>query len=66
MLINRRDNLITKEKVRDVQYRGETYQKGRRFFMNIGAAIYFEGEFGEKVFFTKEEAEAALAEKGGA
>lgn len=64
-VINKRDNSITKEKVRDVQYRGETYQKGRRFFMNIGASIYFEDEFGKIVFFDREEAEAALAEKGG-
>lgn len=65
-VINKRDNLITEEKVRDVQYRGESYQKGKRFFMNIGASIFFEDEFGKLVFFDREEAKSALAEKGGA
>lgn len=65
-VINRRDNLITKEKVRDVQYRGESYQKGKRFFMNIGASIFFEDEFGKLVFFDRKKAKSALAEKGGA
>lgn len=65
-VINKRDNLITEEKVRDVQYRGESYQKGKRFFMNIGASIFFEDEFGKLVFFDRKKAESALAEKGGA
>lgn len=55
-----RNNLITEENVYDVQYRGEKYEKGQRFFMNIGALAYFEMDFGKTVFLTKEEAEAAL------
>lgn len=55
-----RNNLITEENVYDVQYRGEKYAKGQRFFMNIGALAYFEMDFGKTVFPTREEAEAAL------
>ncbi len=55
-----KNNLITKEKVYDVQYRGEKYQKGQRFFMNIGALAYFEKDFGKTVFLTQAEAEEVL------
>lgn len=53
---------VTEEKVRDVEYRGIKYQQGQRWFINIGALVYFEMDFGKTVFFTEEEAKAKQIE----
>lgn len=53
-------NIVKEEKVYDVQYRGIKYQQGQRWFMNIGASVYFEMDFGKTVFLTQEQAEEAL------
>ncbi len=59
-VINNKNNTVSEEKVYDIQYRGETYKKGQRIFMNIGALVYFEMDFGKTVFLTRAEAEQAL------
>ena len=57
-------NIITEKQVYDVQYRGGiTYQKGQRWYVNIGGLVYYEMDFGKTVFFTQEEAEQKLKEK---
>ena len=58
-----RKNIITEEQVYDVQYRGITYQKGQRWYVNIGGLVYFEMDFGKTVFLTQAEAEQKLKEK---
>ena len=55
-------NAVKKEIVRDVQYRGQTYAEGQRWFLNIGALLYCENDIGKMVFLTREEAEAKLKE----
>lgn len=55
-------NIVKEEKVYDVQYRGINYQQGQRWFMNIGATVYFEMDFGKTVFLTQAEAEQKLKE----
>ena len=57
-----RKNIITEEQVYDVQYRGITYQKGQRWYVNIGGLVYFEMDFDKKVFLTQAEAEQKLKE----
>ena len=45
-------------------YRGGiTYQKGQRWYVNIGGVAYYEMDFGKTVFLTQEEAEQKLKEK---
>ena len=57
-------NIVTEKQVYDVQYRGGiTYQKGQRWYVNIGGLAYYEMDFGKTVFFTQEEAEQKLKEK---
>ena len=57
-------NIVTKKQVYDVQYRGGiTYQKGQRWYVNIGGLAYYEMDFGKTVFLTQEEAEQKLKEK---
>ena len=57
-------NIVTEKQVYDVQYRGGiTYQKGQRWYVNIGGLVYYEMDFGKTVFFTQEEAEQKLKEK---
>ena len=54
-------NIVTEKQVYDVQYRGGiTYQKGQRWYVNIGGLAYYEMDFGKTVFFTQEEAEQKL------
>lgn len=55
-------NAIKKEVVRDVQYRGQTYATGQRWFLNIGALLYCENDIGKTVFLTRDEAETKLKE----
>lgn len=57
-----RENIVTEEQVYDVQYRGITYQKGQRWYVNIGGLAYFEIDFGEEVFLTEAEANQKLKE----
>ena len=57
-------NIVTEKQVYDVQYRGGiTYQKGQRWYVNIGGLAYYEMDFGKTVFLTQEEAEQKLKEK---
>ena len=57
-------NIVTEKQVYDVQYRGGiTYQKGQRWYVNIGGVAYYEMDFGKTVFLTQEEAEQKLKEK---
>ena len=57
-------NIVTEKQVYDVQYRGGiTYQKGQRWYVNIGGLVYYEMDFGKTVFLTQEEAEQKLKEK---
>ena len=57
-------NIVTEKQVYDVQYRGGiTFQKGQRWYVNIGGLVYYEIDFGKTVFLTKEEAEQKLKEK---
>ena len=57
-------NIVTEKQVYDVQYRGGiTYQKGQRWYINIGGLAYYEMDFGKTVFLTQEEAEQKLKEK---
>lgn len=56
------ERVITEEKVCDVEYRGVKYKQGCRFFINIGATAHLEQDFGERVFYTREQAEQALKE----
>ena len=56
-------NIVTEKQVYDVQYRGGiTYQKGQRWYVNIGGVVYYEMDFGKTVFLTKAEAEQKLKE----
>ena len=56
-------NIVTEKQVYDVQYRGGiTYQKGQRWYVNIGGLAYYEIDFGKTVFLTQEEAEQKLKE----
>ena len=55
---------IAKAKVYDIQFRGTKYKEGQRFWMNIGANVYFEQDFEKTVFYTLEAAEAKLREMG--
>ena len=57
---------IAKAKVYDIQFRGIKYKEGQRFWMNIGANVYFEQDFEKTVFYTLELAEAKLREMEGA
>ena len=57
-----RKNIVNEEQVYDVQYRGITYQKGQRWYVNIGGLAYFEMDFGKYVFLTQSEAEQKLKE----
>ena len=57
-----RKNIVNEEQVYDVQYRGITYQKGQRWYVNIGGLAYFEMDFGKDVFLTQAEAEQKLKE----
>lgn len=57
-------NIVIEKQVYDVQYRGGiTYQKGQRWYVNIGGLTYYEMDFGKTVFLTQEEAEQKLKEK---
>lgn len=62
-IINNKNNTVSEEKVYDIQYRGETYKKGQRIFMNIGALVYFEMDFGKTVFLAKEKAMKAIGKE---
>lgn len=57
-----RKNIVTEEQVYDVQYRGITYQKGQRWYVNIGGLAYFEMDFGKDVFLTQAEDEQKFKE----
>jgi hypothetical protein len=47
-------------KVENISWRGETYPFGQRWWINVSAALFFEGDIGKTLFLSREEAEAAL------